>query len=606
MADKDGIAEKTYTRVCRICHKEFSTSVRNQTICNDCRNGTSPSHVCKECGKPISYKRTFCSASCRSKYSNEHGVYNPFRDSKVQKELHDSLSRRMSSDSDFHRKVVQKSTDTKIEHYGSLEEAYRQRDGKNKETRLERYGDRNYVNTDAIRKTCEERYGVPCPLNLPGIVEKARKTCKERYGASYYSSTDAWKEKTEDTDRRRYGADWYASTEEGKQKAHDSNMELYGASTYTQTDEYRQRMKKHHADRIAEKGLATVNQEHLSDRMKAMLYDRDGSIAFLQSGNWSIASLSNVLECSCTAVVHWIERLDLRDYIEMHTGSRYEDELYSLFGKDGFLRHQRILDGKEIDLYNPERHLGIEFDGNYWHCDINKEKSYHFDKSRLAESKGIRLIHIYEYEWNDPRKKPIIISLINLVLGHIPNRIYARKCTVKEIANKEAKPFNESNHLQGHRNAQVTLGLFYGNELVQLMSFSRTKYNRNLKDDGSWEIIRGCPGSNNLVVGGVSKLFTEFRRRYHPKTVFSYCDFNKFDGAGYRKMGMEFIGYTGPDFVWLLNDRTATRNPSRHSELKEQAYAKIWRAGSEKFLWKESEDGKYHEKEEDTDGNIEQ
>ena len=64
------------------------------------------------------------------------------------------------------------------------------------------------------------------------------------------------------------------------------------------------------------------------------------------------------------------------------------------------------------------------------------------------------------------------------------------------------------------------------------MSFSKTKYNRNLGEN-EWEIIRGCPGSNNIVVGGVSKLFKHFIEDYKPNKVFSYCDFNKFDGKSY-------------------------------------------------------------------------
>lgn len=595
--------KKNYIRICKICHKEFSTAVMNQTVCDDCRNGTSPSHVCKECGKPIFYKRTFCSASCRSKYNNEHGVYNPFRDKEVQKKVHDDFNERMSSDSGFHQKVVKKSNDTRIQRYGSLKEAYSQRDKKNKETRLKRYGNEDYVNTDAIRRTCEERYGVSCSLNLPEVRKKAHKTCEERYGASCYSSTDAWKEKTMGTNRRRYGAEWYSSTEEGKKKIHDRNMELYGVSTYTQTEEYSRRSKKNHTDHIKEDGISAVSQEHLSEEMKSMLYDRAKSIAFLQSADWKINSLSERFGCSCTAVIHWLNRLDLRDYVEINTGSRYEDELFSLFGKDGFIRNQKILDGLEIDLYNPEKKLGIEFNGDYWHSDINKDRNYHFNKSRCAEEKGIHLIHIYEHEWNDPRVKPILISIIGLALGHVANRIYARKCEVREITNKEAEPFNNANHLQGHRNAQVTLGLFYQGTLVQLMSFSRTRYNRNLRGSDSWEIIRGCPGSNNQVIGGVSKLFTEFRRRYHPKSVFSYCDFNKFDGIGYERIGMRFIGYTGPDFVWLLPDRVAKRRPSSHSEMEKKAYARIWGAGSKKYLWEAEEEKQYNKKEDVLNGN---
>ena len=175
--------------------------------------------------------------------------------------------------------------------------------------------------------------------------------------------------------------------------------------------------------------------------------------------------------------------------------------------------------------------------------------------------------------------------MINIALGNVPEKIFARNCEVKIISNQEAKPFNEKYHLQGHRNAQVTYGLFYNNELVQLMSFSKTHYNRNLKSDSEWEIIRGCPGSNNIVVGGVSKLFTHFVREHNPSMVFSYCDFNKFDGRGYEALGMEFVGYTGPDKTWIIRGEGVPRNPSRYQELKEKSDGIIWGAGSKKYIW---------------------
>lgn len=196
----------------------------------------------------------------------------------------------------------------------------------------------------------------------------------------------------------------------------------------------------------------------------------------------------------------------------------------------------------------------------------------------MMEDKGYRLIHIYDYEWNDERKRPIIESLLRITFGKVENKIYARNCEIREITNKEAKPFNEKNHLQGHRNAQITYGLFYKGALVQLMSFSKHK-------KYEWEIIRGCPGSNNIVVGGVSKLFNHFIKEHDPNQVFSYCDYNKFDGKGYEALGMKFIGYTGPDMKWIIDWTVVNRKPSKHKELKEKAVAQIWGAGSKKYLW---------------------
>lgn len=74
-------------------------------------------------------------------------------------------------------------------------------------------------------------------------------------------------------------------------------------------------------------------------------------------------------------------------------------------------------------------------------------------------------------------------ELLDEALGRTAHRIYARNCTIKVISNSAAKILNDAVHLQGHRNAQVTYGLFYQDNLVQLMSFSKTRYNKNLKED---------------------------------------------------------------------------------------------------------------------------
>lgn len=269
--------------------------------------------------------------------------------------------------------------------------------------------------------------------------------------------------------------------------------------------------------------------------------------------------------------------LEVREFIE----SIYDKQIQS------HVRSIPELENKEIDLYIPELKLGFELNGTYWHSIVNHpDRQYHLKKSKAAEKAGIHLVHIWEYEWENPTKQNIIKTYLLLLFNKIPNKIYARNCTIKKISNKEAKIFNDQNHLQGHRNAQLTYGLFYNDTLVQLMSFSKTRYNKNLKDDNSWEIIRGCPGSNNLVVGGVSKLFTTFVREITPTAVFSYCDFNKFDGKSYLALGMKFVGYTGPDLKYVTSsNKVINRNPRKYKQNMSTAVCLLYGAGSKKFIW---------------------
>lgn len=413
--------------------------------------------------------------------------------------------------------------------------------------------------TKTIEKTNMEKYGVKTTAVLPEVIEKKNNTNLERYGNISPAKSDLVKEKIKATCLGKYGCEYSIANPEVREKAKETMRKRYNRES--------------------------GGQVHLSEESIRIMSSRETLREFMIVNNiHTVRELTLALgRGSMPKVGEYLHKYDSWDLINPKE-SYQEFEIMSFVRSLGVscYKDKSMLKPYEIDCYCPDYKIGIEFNGTYWHSNLQKEKNYHFDKSKLAESKGIRLIHIYENEWEDPRIRPILESLLRIAFGKVENRIYARNCEVREITNKEAKPFNDANHLQGHRNAQITYGLFYESKLVQLMSFSRHK-------KYEWEIIRGCPGSNNVVVGGVSKLFKCFVRENQPNQVFSYADFNKFDGRGYLDLGMEFIGYSGPDLRWVIDGKVIPRRPSRHKEYKESADAVIWGAGSKKFLWKNPE-----------------
>lgn len=85
-------------------------------------------------------------------------------------------------------------------------------------------------------------------------------------------------------------------------------------------------------------------------------------------------------------------------------------ELY----KGPILQHDRKTISMELDVYLPDLKLAIEYNGNYWHSEeIGTPKDYHLIKSLKCQEKGIRLIHIYEFEEFDKQLK----LLKDLLLG---------------------------------------------------------------------------------------------------------------------------------------------------------------------------------------------
>lgn len=559
-----------YTRVCKKCSREFYTDVRNKTVCNSCLLGDENSiFKCNYCGKPIKYGVKFCSYSCNSKFNLS--VYQPFSDDEVIKKLNETKSKKAENDSDYTNRIIRKI----------------------KNTKLERYGNENYNNEEQRKKTNLLKYGSECSFSNDDVRKKAKKTCLEKYGNENYNN----REKAKNTTTDRFGVDNifkdvdYIKNKKiehsgslkksyalGREKTMLTCQNRYGVNWYTQSDEYKNRIKEINSGKILKNGHITRSQEFLQDNFKELLYDRNKSIEFLSKKTYTTYELVKEFNCSYRALLNWVERNNLRKYISYNTGSHYELDLKECFDSIYFEQNLKILNGKEIDLYDKEHKVGIEFNGDYWHSSYNKEKTFHEEKSKVAESMGIRLIHVYEYEWNNARMNPIIKSIVNCACGNAGHRIYARNCKIKKLSNSDVKDFLNDNHLNGNRNAQIIYGLFHDNELVQVMSFSKHK-----KYD--YEIIRECSILNTIIVGGTSKLFKKFIQDYEPITVFSYCDFNKFNGKGYENLGMKFIGYTGPDMKWLINGKVYNRNPRKNNELKEIAEAKIYGSGSKKYLW---------------------
>lgn len=107
------------------------------------------------------------------------------------------------------------------------------------------------------------------------------------------------------------------------------------------------------------------------------------------------------------------------EYYEQHNhgcASSYEFELVKAiddiyFGKI-VRRSRKIIAPQELDIYLPDIKLAIEFNGSYWHQYTNdSDKRYHLNKSINCRNKGIRLIHIYQFE-DFEQQKQLLVDLI--------------------------------------------------------------------------------------------------------------------------------------------------------------------------------------------------
>ena len=230
-----------------------------------------------------------------------------------------------------------------------------------------------------------------------------------------------------------------------------------------------------------------------------------------------------------------------------------------------------ILNGKELDIYIPENKLAIEYNGLYWHSNQFIDKNYHLNKTNKCVEENIQLIHIFEDEW--VYKKDIVKSRLRNLLNLTENKIYTRKCEIREVSSKESGLFLENNHIQGKVGSKVKLGLYYNDELVSLMTFGGLRKNLGgKKSENHYELIRFCNKLNTNVIGGASKLLKHFIKTYNPKEIISYADRRWSNGNLYDRLGFELSHISKPNYFYINDDRRENRFKYRKDVLIKEGF----------------------------------
>lgn len=213
--------------------------------------------------------------------------------------------------------------------------------------------------------------------------------------------------------------------------------------------------------------------------------------------------------------------------------------------------NRSILGKQEIDIFISSKSLGIEINGLYWHS--SKPPEFHVNKTITCNSKGIQLLHITDYDWNHNRS--IIQSIIKNKLGK-NTRIFARHCKVNIVEQGVAVKFCNENYLYPPPADCMWYGLFFNEELVQLISIS----------DNALLVI--CSKKNTTVVGGLSKLLSKI-----PSTpIFAKCNRELFTGSSLNKVGFSFIGVTQVSHIW-------TDGTTKSEKQETEKFKRFWDCG---------------------------
>jgi hypothetical protein len=430
-------------------------------------------------------------------------------------------------------------------------------------------------------KHCSQK----CTHSDKEVIEKTKKTIIDKYGVDNLQKSDIIKEKRYNTNIKKYGVMHPAQSKDIQTKMKNTNLKNIGVYYPAQNINVR---NKYYKTIIDKNFLKYENLIDLDYENKKMTFKCD----FGEDHNFNISM--ELFQNRKQA------KLKLCTICNTKFTSLSENNFLELFKDINYIHNDRnIIKPLELDIYLPELKLAFEYNGLYWHNELNKEKNYHLNKTELCEQQGIQLIHIYEDDWI--YKQDIVKSIINNKLGNC-EKIFARKCEIKEISdNKLIKLFLDTNHIQGFVGSKIKIGLFYNNELVSLMTFGERRVAMGKKStNGEFELLRFCNKLNMNVIGGASRLFKYFIMNYNSKEIITYADRSFSQGKLYETLGFKFVGKTEPNYYYIVDGIRHHRfnyrkdklikegfdsNKSEHDIMLERKIYRIYNSGNLKFVF---------------------
>ena len=470
-----------------------------------------------------------------------------------------------------------KTRDVMISRYGVINPSQLESvKSKKKETCLKNYGVEHPSQSDEIKNriitTNIEKYGVEHPSQSDEIKDKFIKTMVDRYGVEHPSQLESVKSKKKETCLKNYGVEHPSQSDEIKKRKIDTCLSNYGVEFPAQSQLVRSRMKN------------TYDDKYLKDHPDILdIYDSDGERVYLCKCTDCRCQLC---DDKCYHIHHKLYHSRKTHSLELCTIKNPIDNKGKNTGIERFVKqilddyhieyecNVRLTNNMEIDIYIPSKNIGIECNGVYWHSDKIKHPKYHYDKYVSYRECGIQLLMIWE-DWII-LKPELVKSLILSKLGLYAAKIYARKCVVKYISNATCSEFLNRNHIQGKCNSSIRLGLFYNDELVSVMTFSRKRRsmigNNEIKD-GEWELTRLCSKLGCQVIGGASKLLTHFIKETPVSEIVSFASHDISNGKLYETLGFDKVSSTSGSY-WYIDTNMIRhhRYTFRKSELIRKGY----------------------------------
>jgi len=453
---------------------------------------------------------------------------------------------------------------------------------KRKQSNILKYGVENPTQKKEIKekqvKTLFNNYGVTVPCKNKIIKNKVAETNIKKYGNTCSLHGKEQKIKTKQTWKRNYKCTHPFSSPVVRKKSNETMKKKYG-KYFTQTDEYLEKTKKTCLKKYGKNHFSQC--EVVKEKTKKTNLIKYGSEYPSQNNK----IMEKILNSSKGVKKNYGKtQKEIKNYIEKITNNKLET---------------KIIERKEIDIFDPKTNIAIEYCGLRWHNENSPDprgRNYHIDKYKLCNSIGIRLITIFEDEWI--KKEEQCKNYLKSIFGKFENRIFARKCIVKEISKNISNDFYHKYHLFGKpSNTKISFGIFLKEELLGCVSIG---YHH--RDCSKTTINRICFKPNFQIIGGASKLIKKcinWCEINGCKKLITWSDNRWSSGSMYEKIGFKLDKEMGPDYSYV-DSKTKYKRLSKQSRKKgntecptdktekqyaiEEGFYRIWDCGKKRWV----------------------
>jgi hypothetical protein len=429
--------------------------------------------------------------------------------------------------------------------------------------------------------TLTERYGVSSQFQLKSAIENRKLADEKRKGKKL---SDEHKKLIKEGMIKRYGVENPSQAPEIREKINQTMNERYGGYYIASTD---LRELKH--DKWIERKLSLLESVYKTKLLEPYTSSKlkHQAKCIVCSTNFEI-NLSNGQVSKCPNCFFIPANKSLK-----------EQELSEFVQSFGFtvltnVKSKDLIYPLSLDIWIPELQMAIEFNGDYWHSDKFKDKSYHLTKLSACEAKNIQLIQVLEHEFD--QKKDLVYSRISSILGK-NQKIGARKCTIVKLSVKEEREFLIENHLQGYIPSSYKFGLKVGERLTMVMTLGRPRFNKT----ADLELLRVATLKGVTVVGGAKKLFNHVLKNLEFNEIISYRDRRWGKSSFYEQLGFELQHISSPSYFYVKKDMVIQRYAAQKKNLKKilgdnfdealtesenmekERFLKIWDCGQEVY-----------------------